>query len=1399
MTDSSRPGTPDAAPTAPVDAPGSTPTSPAPRELSFPEHLPVAERRAEIMAAIRDHQVVIVAGETGSGKTTQLPKMCLALGLGDAGTIGHTQPRRLAARSVAERIAEEIGEPIGQTVGYQVRFTAQTSKQTRVKVMTDGILLAEIPHDPLLKRYSVIIIDEAHERSLNIDFLLGYLRQLLPQRPDLKVIITSATIDPESFARHFGRPATDAERAERVADGVPEEEAAVVPAPVIEVSGRTFPVEIRYRPLTDEPSPDDPDDDADDAAETRDPLDAIGDAVLELAAEPAGDILVFLPGEREIRDAADHLAGVVAGSKRLAGTEILPLFGRLSMAEQHRVFGRAASGVRRRIVLATNVAETSLTVPGIKYVIDTGTARISRYSNRTKVQRLPIERVSQASANQRSGRSGRTSDGIAIRLYSQEDFLSRPEFTDPEILRTSLASVILQMMSLGVARTPADVKDFPFLQPPDGRQVTDGATALTELGALAAKAGTITPIGRRLARLPVDPRLGRMILESGERGCVREVMVIAAALTIQDPRERPTEQREAADEMHRRFADENSDFSAILRLWAHLREQQKELSGSQFRKMCRREHLNWLRVHEWQDLVQQLRQIAKDVGVTVQAGPVDPVGQHEAVHKSLLTGLLSQIGSYDERRREYAGARGTRFAVFPGSALFKKRHPFVMAAELVETSRLWARSVARIEPEWAEEVAGDLVKRTYNEPHWSRRAGSVVAQEKVTLFGVTLVPDRSVRFGRIDPELSRELFIRHALVEGDWRTRHHFFARNRRALEEVEALETRLRRRDLRVGDEDLFAFYDARVPANVVSERHFDAWWKKARQEQPGLLDLDVDALLTQDAEDLDTDAFPTTFRYPLPGGDVDLDLEYTFDPTGASGTDGVTVAVPVLLLNQVAPSPFAWLVPGLRVELVTALIKALPKAVRRNLVPAPDVARQLVADLAEHADPLTDDLPAALSAAVRRVRGIVVEPELWASDAVPPHLRMDYRVVDARGAVMGAGQDLPALQSRLAQANRSAIAARLAGTDDPVNARPGPRQDGRGSDRGGADGRDGGRGRRGQGKGRQGAESSAQAAGHGDGAPSSSAPDAGRAAPAFAERHGLTTWSVGTVPRKITTEAGGRGPAITGYPALVPETTPEGRPAAGLTVARSAEDQAAWHRAGVIRLLLAALPSPQRYVLDHLDNREKLAFTQNPHGSVDSLVADCTQAAVDRLVGPELPFSEAEFRALFDRVRADLIDTVFAVTKLVEQVLSRAAEVRRRLRGSVSLATAPAKSDVKAHLEQLVFPGFAATTGWEQLQHLPRYVQGMLTRLDRLDAGGHLQRDGQAMAVVQRLEDDFDAAVAAHRARFAGTPVPAELERVRWLIEELRVSFFAQELGTAVSVSEKRVRQALAAAARA
>ena len=975
--------------------------------ITYPPELPVSARREELMAAIRDHQVVIIAGETGSGKTTQIPKMCLELGL--AGTdrdgrprlIGHTQPRRLAARTVAERIAAELDVKLGEEVGFQVRFTGEVSRQTKIKVMTDGILLAEIQRDKLLRKYSTLIIDEAHERSLNIDFILGYLKQILPKRPDLKIIITSATIDPERFAKHF-------------AD-------ARGPAPVEEVSGRTYPVEIRYRPL-DAPKGEAEPDEADPDSEDRDPLDAVCDAVEELSGEAPGDVLVFFSGEREIRDAAEALRGRFAHHPRLREAEILPLFARLSLAEQHAVF---STGSRRRIVLATNVAETSLTVPGIKYVVDTGTARISRYSHRTKVQRLPIERISQASANQRAGRCGRVSDGICIRLYSEADFESRREFTDPEILRTNLAAVILQMTAVGVAKGPKDVADFPFVEPPDSRAIADGVALLRELGALTAE-GAISPVGRQLAQLPVDPRLGRMIVEAGRRGCAREVMILAAALTIQDPRERPTEKRQSADEKHKRFADENSDFTGFLNLWRYLQDKQQELSSTAFRRLCKAEFINYLRVREWQDLFAQLRQLAKPLQITLAAGQVDPVGLHIPVHQSLLAGMLSHIGLFDERKREYSGARGTRFAIFPGSALFKKSPDWVMSAELVETSRLWARVNARIDPLWAEEIAPGLLKRSYSEPHWSKRSGSVMAFEKVTLFGLPIVAQRRINYGRIDAPLSRELFIRHALVEGDWRTQHKFFHRNQAVLAEVEELETRMRRRDLRVDDEALFEFYDARVGADVVSERHFDKWWKTARQENPALLDFDPGVVMAEAAE-LDETAYPKIWQQ----SGFELPLSYEFQPaspgTAINESDGVTVSVPVLFLNQLDEAPFQWQIPGLRAELVTALIKSLPKAVRKNFVPAPDVARQAAAALAADFDPQHDQLEASLELVLRRLRGHVIPPGSWNWAAVPAHVRMSFQVVDAQGRIPDEGKDLAALQESLAGATRRAIAESL------------------------------------------------------------------------------------------------------------------------------------------------------------------------------------------------------------------------------------------------------------------------------------------------------------------------------------------------------------------------------------
>ncbi|MFI6159414.1 ATP-dependent RNA helicase HrpA [Micromonospora haikouensis] len=963
--------------------------------ITYPAGLPVSERKDDLAAAIRDHQVVIVAGETGSGKTTQLPKICLELGRGVHGLIGHTQPRRLAARTVADRIAEELGTELGDVVGYKVRFTDQVSDRSLVKLMTDGILLAELQTDRMLRQYDTLIIDEAHERSLNIDFILGYLRQLLPRRPDLKVVITSATIETDRFARHFA----DAEGR---------------PAPVVEVSGRTYPVEVRYRPLVEVSESED--DSGDDEENVRDQIQAIGDAVEELAAEGPGDVLVFLSGEREIRDTADALGKLVQSKRSLLGTEILPLYARLSAAEQHRVF---APHTARRVVLATNVAETSLTVPGIKYVVDPGTARISRYSSRLKVQRLPIEPVSQASANQRKGRCGRTSDGICIRLYDESDFDSRPEFTDPEILRTHLASVILQMTSIGLG----DVAAFPFIDPPDRRNIADGVNLLHELGALdpteTDPAKRLTPLGRRLAQLPVDPRLARMVIEGERNGCATEVVVIAAALSIQDPRERPAEKQAQADQAHARFADSESDFVAYLNLWRHLREQQRELSSSAFRRMCRAEYLNYLRVREWQDIVSQVRQVLRtaEKGDGRRGAGADLPEEIDTpkVHQSLLPGLLSHIGLKDPQKHEYLGARGAKFALFPGSALFKKPPRWVMAAELVETSRLWGRVAGRVEPEWVEPLAQHLVKRSYSEPHWEKKQAAVLAYEKVTLYGVPLVTARKVNFGRIDPALSRELFIRHALVEGDWSTHHQFWRDNQKLLTEIEELENRARRRDILVDDETIFAFYDERIPADVVSGRHFDAWWKKERRERADLLTFTRELLVNAGRGGLDEADYPDEWR----ADGVTLPLTYTFDP--GTPTDGVTVDIPLPLLNQVPAESFDWQVPGLREELVIALIRSLPKAVRRNFVPVPDYARAALAAITPGQEPLLD----ALTRQLRRMTGVTVPRDAWEPGKLPAHLRVSFRVLDEENKPVAEGKDLPALQRQLRQEVRQVVAA--------------------------------------------------------------------------------------------------------------------------------------------------------------------------------------------------------------------------------------------------------------------------------------------------------------------------------------------------------------------------------------
>lgn len=937
-------------------------------DITYPPALPVSARREDLLAAIAAHQVTIVAGETGSGKTTQLPKLCLELGRGVRGLIGHTQPRRLAARTVADRIADELGVELGTTVGYAIRFQDRTRDDTLVQLMTDGLLLARIDRDPLLRAYDTIIVDEAHERSLNIDFLLGYLKRILPKRPDLKLIVTSATIDPEQFSRHFDD------------------------APIVEVSGRTYPVEVRYRPAELDPA---------DGEETleRDQVTAIGDAIAELQGEAPGDVLVFLSGEREIRDTADALRGRFAD--RL---EILPLYARLSSAEQQKVF---QPGRGRRVVLATNVAETSLTVPGIRYVVDPGTARISRYSARLKVQRLPIEPISQASANQRSGRCGRTSDGIAIRLYGEDDFAERPRFTDPEILRTSLAGVILQAAAAGMG----PLEDFPFLDPPDRRQVRDGVNLLTELGALDA-AGALTPLGRRLARLPVDPRLGRMVLEADRRGCAEEVIVIAAGLSIQDPRERPAEHRQAADEQHARFADERSDFLAYLNLWRYAREQQQALSGSAFRRRCRKEYLHHLRIREWQDLVAQLRRAAKEVGVKRNQTPAEP----DDIHRALLAGLLSHIGLYDARRREYQGARGARFSIFPGSVLARKSPTWVMAAELVETSRLFAREVARIEPAWIEPLAGHLVTRAVEDPRWDEQRAQAVATERVTLYGLPIVAGRRVALARFDPATARALFLRKALVERTWDGRHAFLAENDRIVREVEALEDRLRRRDLLVGDDELVAFFDERVPPEIASARDFDRWWKTAKRDTPDLLTYTGPLLIRPEAAaSLDAGGRPSKWRQ----GDLELALTYRFAP--GEPDDGVTVHVPIDDLPRLRPAGFEWLVPAMRLELVTALLRGLPKEQRRALAPVPDSAAAVLERLPARGEPLRDALSRELAAA----RAVRVAPAAWAFDALPPHLRVTFRAEDRDGNPVDQDKDLEALQQRLAPKLREELAA--------------------------------------------------------------------------------------------------------------------------------------------------------------------------------------------------------------------------------------------------------------------------------------------------------------------------------------------------------------------------------------
>ncbi len=1252
--------------------------------IHYPPELPVAERREDIAAAIRDNQVVIVAGETGSGKTTQLPKICLELGRGVHGLIGHTQPRRIAARSVAERIAEELGTELGSTVGYQVRFTDRSSSDTLVKLMTDGILLNELQHDRMLSAYDTLIIDEAHERSLNIDFIIGYLKQLLPRRPDLKVIITSATIDPERFARHF-------------ADATGE------PAPIVEVSGRTYPVELRYRPLVEETYDDD-------EGETvvRDQTEAIVDAVRELVEEGPGDILVFLPGEQEIRDTADVLSKVRL-RRAVDEFEVVPLYARLSSAEQHKVFERHT---KRRVVLSTNVAETSLTVPGIRYVVDAGFARISRYSFRTKVQRLPIEPISQASANQRKGRCGRVEAGICIRLYSEDDFDSRPEFTDPEILRTNLASVILQMTALGLG----DVARFPFVDPPDQRNVKAGVQLLEELGALgpAPQPGgrhRLTKLGRQLVVLPIDPRLARMVVEADRLGCLREVLVVAAALSIQDPRERPAELRAQADQMHARFRDETSDFMTLVNLWSYVREQQRALSSSAFRRMCKGEYLNYLRIREWQELEAQLRQVAKQLKLNV-GHPAD-VPDADAIHQSLLSGLLSHIGLRDPDRRDYLGARNARFAIFPGSGLFRKQPQLVMAAELVETSRLWGRVNAAIKPEWAERLGAHLVKRTYSEPHWSKKRAAVMAYERVTLYGVPLVAERLVSYGKVDPALSRELFIRHALVYGEWETRHRFFTDNRALLEEVEELEHRARRRDILVDEHTLFDFYDARVGDEVVSGAHFDSWWKRVRQRKPDLLTFDPRMLVNPSIADVDEADYPDEWRE----GDLSLPLSYQFEPGAAA--DGVTVDLAVATLNQVGADAFSWQVPGLREDLVVALIRSLPKQLRVNFVPAPNHARAFLDAVSPGEEPLLD----ALERFLRSTTGVVVPREAWDWSKVPDHLRPTFRVLDQRGTVVGEGKDLEALKAPL----RPKFARAMA----------------------------------------EAAESSGMTV------------------------TGQTRWTFGAIERTFTQQRAGH--EVKGFPALVDEARVSGGAATvGMQVFGSEAEQEASMRLGLRRLLMLAVPSPARSIASALGNAEKLALATSPYPSTQALLDDCVAAAVDGVVEAHgLVWDEAGFTELTARVSKELEERTRSVLHDVGRVLTLWRETDRALSGSADLPMLPALADMKAQVGRLVYRGFVSDVGAVQLRELPRYLSAVQHRREKLPVA--VGRDRLLMDQVAAVQDAY-----LHRvdALPEGRPPSAALRKVRWMLEELRVSLWAQQLGTAHPVSDSRVRKALDAA---
>ncbi len=1229
-------------------------------QIDYPAELPVSERRQEIAEAIGKHQVVIVAGETGSGKTTQLPKICLELGRGRAATIGHTQPRRIAARSVANRIAEELHSELGQLVGFKIRFTEHAGGNSLVKLMTDGILLAEIQSDPLLEQYDTLIIDEAHERSLNIDFLLGYLKQLLPKRPDLKLIITSATINTERFAKFFND------------------------APVVEVSGRTYPVEVRYRPLLQE------------GKREADPLQGLIDAVDEVARlDPLGDILVFLSGERDIREAAEAL-----GKHRMRDTEIMPLFSRLSATEQDRVFRRHGG---RRIVLATNVAETSLTVPGIRFVIDIGLARISRYSHRTKVQRLPIEAVSQASANQRAGRCGRVSEGVCIRLYSEEDFLSRPEYTEPEIRRTNLASVILQMMLLGLG----DIEQYPFIDPPDRRYINDGFRLLHELGAVDRN-NRITADGRQLARLPLDPRIGRMLLSASKENALHEVLIIASALTIQDPRERPLEAQQAADEKHVRFADEKSDFIAYLNLWDYFHEQSRHLSQNKLRKLCRSEFLNYLRMREWHDIHGQLLGRLRELDLKPNQQPAD----YDAIHRALLAGLLGNIALKDEREAdstkgkrkplvEYQGARNIRITIFPGSSLAKKTPKWIMAAELVETSRLFARDVAAIDPTWIEPLAKELVKRSYLEPHWEKRNARVSAFEQVTLFGLLIVARRKVHYGPLDPKLSRELFIRHALVRGEFDCKAPFFQHNRDLLEEVALLEAKSRRRDILVDEQTLFDFYDQHIPQDIHTGKAFKRWREKVESDSPRLLFLERDFLMQHAAEGITGEQFPEVFNYqgmPLP-------LDYHFEP--GHPADGVTVVVPVAALAQLSAQAFDWLVPGLLKEKLIALIKAMPKPVRRNYVPAINFAEAALAAMPGN----EGDLLQVFASQLQRISGNAVPAEAWQVENLPPHLQMNYRVVDESGKVLCEGRDLFTLQQQMAGKVRQSL--QVEETDCEW------------------------------------------------------------------ERDGVTEWDVDEIPQSISLQR--HGMKINAFPAYVDEGG-----SVALKLFESVEIAETAQCKGVMRLFMLANRDKLKYLEKNLPGIKESCLRYAPVGRCEELVSDIVSAAVEQslLGNMAAPRDRQEYERRADAARNELIDKANYIAEAVGDVLAAQQKINKTLKGSLQPQWLNSVADIRDQLERMLRRGFVTKTPVVRLKDLPRYLLAVEKRLEKLRSDP--ERDRRLLLELQPLWQRY-----WERCGEGPNCGTSSWQQFRWLLEELRVSLFAQELGTSERVSVPRLEK--------